>query len=152
MPITFHPLCPENLKEAFGLNITEDQRSESQLGTVDEIIEKMCAIEEIQQNVIYDDALPIGYIAFRVFPGDGKSGGIDRFFIDHQYQAKGYGTAALQLALKILCDDLGCETVQLNYMHFALNTASFYEKLGFVAEPPNNMGEVKAVYTNKKSN
>ena len=94
MTITFHPLCPENLKEAFGLNITEDQRSESQLGTVDEIIEEMCAIEEIQQNVIYDDALPVGYIALRVFPGDGKSGGIDRFFIDHQYQAKGYGTAA----------------------------------------------------------
>ncbi|HEY7021731.1 MAG TPA: GNAT family N-acetyltransferase [Ktedonobacterales bacterium] len=63
---------------------------------------------------LYDGGEMVGFVMYGVYPEEGKHW-ILRVMVDHRYQGKGYGRAAMRLLLERLRAIPGCDEVAISY-------------------------------------
>ncbi len=79
---------------------------------------------------LYEGEEPVGFIMFDWRP-EKKWVEIWRLMIDHRFQGKGYGRAAVQKALEFLRESGLFEKVQINYVEENQGAKHLYRSLGF---------------------
>lgn len=79
---------------------------------------------------LYEGEEPVGFIMFDWRP-EKKWVEIWRLMIDHRYQGKGYGRAAVQKALEFLRESGLFERVQINYVEENQGAKHLYRSMGF---------------------
>ena len=125
----------------FFLEISDEERNHSQLGTMEEIIEDILEGMKFSPNkertgvVIYSDDTVVGF-ADCSFVQSEKGHEILHFMIDQKYRRRGYGEQGLRLLITELCQTPDCERIGISYMSFNDTGAiELYEKVGFVELP-----------------
>lgn len=79
---------------------------------------------------LYEGEEPVGFIMFDWRP-EKKWVEIWRLMIDHRFQGKGYGRAAVQKALEFLRENGLFDKVQINYVEENQGAKHLYRSLGF---------------------
>ena len=79
---------------------------------------------------LYEGEEPVGFIMFDWRP-EKKWVEIWRLMIDHRFQGKGYGRAAVQKALEFLREGGLFEKVQINYVEENQGAKHLYRSMGF---------------------
>lgn len=79
---------------------------------------------------LYEGEEPVGFIMFDWRP-EKKWVEIWRLMIDHRFQGKGYGRAAVQKALEFLRESGLFEKVQINYVEENQGAKHLYRSMGF---------------------
>lgn len=79
---------------------------------------------------LYEGEEPVGFIMFDWRP-EKKWVEIWRLMIDHRFQGKGYGRAAVQKALEFLRESGLFERVQINYVEENQGAKHLYRSMGF---------------------
>lgn len=79
---------------------------------------------------LYEGEEPVGFIMFDWQP-EKKWVEIWRLMIDHRFQGKGYGRAAVQKALEFLRESGLFDKVQINYVEENQGAKHLYRSLGF---------------------
>lgn len=79
---------------------------------------------------LYEGEEPVGFIMFDWRP-EKKWVEIWRLMIDHRFQGKGYGRAAVQKALEFLRESGLFDKVQINYVEENQGAKHLYRSLGF---------------------
>jgi len=108
MPISFQPVTRHNFDAVLGLQITPAQTAilPRGFGACFSLARAYLKTEGDSFNyfprAIYHDEILVGYIMLQYDPAESSSSGISEFFIDHRFQRRGYGRAALTLAIEWL--------------------------------------------------
>lgn len=79
---------------------------------------------------LYEGEEPVGFIMFDWRP-EKKWVEIWRLMIDHRFQGKGYGRAAVQKALEFLRESGLFDKVQINYVEENQGAKHLYRSMGF---------------------
>ena len=79
---------------------------------------------------LYEGEEPVGFIMFDWWP-EKKWVEIWRLMIDHRFQGKGYGRAAVQKALEFLRESGLFDKVQINYVEENQGAKHLYRSMGF---------------------
>lgn len=79
---------------------------------------------------LYEGEEPVGFIMFDWQP-EKKWVEIWRLMIDHRFQGKGYGRAAVQKALEFLRESGLFDKVQINYVEENQGAKHLYRSMGF---------------------
>ncbi len=83
-------------------------------------------------RAIYSDSLLVGMLAYYFHDGQyGNFYWLYHLMIETQFQGKGYGRAAVKLAVKEMCD-LGAKEIRTMHVPENLRANNFYKKMGFV--------------------
>jgi diamine N-acetyltransferase len=99
-------------------------------------------------RAVYAGGEPVGFLMYDV-SGEGKKRAalIYRFMIDRRHQGKGYGRAALVLALEEIRAIPKVRKVSISYMPDNVVAKAFYASLGFVEAGVDEDGEMMAELT-----
>ncbi len=96
-------------------------------------------------RAVYAGGEPVGFLMYDVGDeGGAKEASIYRFMIDRAHQGKGYGRAALALALAEIRAMAGVRKVAISYMPDNPVTKPFYASFGFVETELDEDGEMIA--------
>lgn len=79
---------------------------------------------------LYEGEEPVGFIMFDWRP-EKKWVEVWRLMIDHRFQGKGYGRAAVQKALEFLRESGLFDKVQINYVEENQGAKHLYRSMGF---------------------
>jgi len=82
-------------------------------------------------RAIYADGIPVGFVLLYLDP-DKPHYEIWRFMIDKDFQAEGYGKAAMEMIIDFLKDLPDCSEIYLSYVPEKGNASWFFKALGFV--------------------
>lgn len=98
-------------------------------------------------RAVYAGKSVIGFLMYDVqkTKGKGKEASIYRFMIDHKYQGKGYGRAALSKALEEIRAIPRMNRISIRYMPENPVAKPFYASFGFMEVGRDRDGEVIAV-------
>ena len=141
MSVILRPLTQENFRDVLFLEISDEERNHSQLGTMEEIIEEI--LEEMKffpdkertGVVIYSDETVVGFADYGFVQSE-KGYEILHFMIDQKHRRRGYGEKGLRLLITGLCQKPDCEWIGISYMSFNDTGAiELYGKVGFVELP-----------------
>ncbi len=82
-------------------------------------------------RAVYSDSLLVGMLAYYFHDGQyGNFYWLYHLMIGTQFQGKGYGRAAVKLAVKEMCD-LGAKEIRTMHTPENLRANNFYKKIGF---------------------
>jgi diamine N-acetyltransferase len=79
---------------------------------------------------VYDDDEMVGFVMYGVYRDEGKYW-ILRVMVDHRFQGKGYGRAAMRLLLDRLRATRGCDEVAISYEPENEVARRLYASFGF---------------------
>jgi len=127
MSITLRPIDKSNWRDCIKLKVKDEQ---SHLVASNANSLAMCYVyPEIKPFGIYLDEKIIGFITWALDPDD-KIYYINRFMIDENYQAKGYGKKALQLMIEKM-KNMGVKTLDIIHHPDNHSAIKLYQSLGF---------------------
>jgi diamine N-acetyltransferase len=112
MTIVLRPITKDNWEAAAGLQVREDQS--------DFVAPNAWSIAEskfypaLQPMAIYDNETMVGFLMYGVDPQD-RQYWLYRFMIDHRYQGRGLGRAALARLIDLLRRTPGCTGLNVGY-------------------------------------
>lgn len=96
-------------------------------------------------RAVYADGEPVGFLMYDVSDeGKKREALIYRFMIDRRHQGKGYGRAALELAIDEIRAMPKVRKVSISYMPDNAVAKAFYASLGFVEAGVDEDGEMMA--------
>ena len=97
-------------------------------------------------RAVYAGGKPVGFLMYDVWANKDKSreASIYRFMIDRNHQGKGYGRAALALALAEIKAVPGIKKIAIGYMPDNPVAKPFYASFGFVEVGKDDDGEIIA--------
>lgn len=101
---------------------------------------------DARPRAIYAGDKPVGFLMYNVCEAKGRTreASIYRFMIDRKHQGKGYGRAALALALAEIKAGPGIKKVSIGYMPDNSVAKAFYAGFGFIEVGKDEDGEVIA--------
>jgi diamine N-acetyltransferase len=144
MTIVLRPITRDNWEETAGLNVREDQS--------DFVAPNAWSIAEskfypaLQPTAIYDDETIVGFLMYGIDPQD-RQFWLYRFMIDHQYQGRGLGRAALARLIDLLRRTPGCAGLNVGYDPANVVAEQLYLSAGFVETGTASWGELTARLT-----
>lgn len=141
MVVSLRKIDEANFYDVLKLKVREDQQ-EYVARNIFSLAQAWLYYEEARPFAIYADETPVGFFMASVNK-DKPEFGIWRFMIDEKYQGKGYGHAALKLAICYLKKQ-GAKEIVLSYEPENKNAALLYEKEGFVLTGEIDEGELVA--------
>jgi diamine N-acetyltransferase len=127
--VTLRPLTPANWQECIKLRVREDQLSF--------VAPNLYSLAEAR---IYPECVPlaiyagetmVGFLMYALSSEDQRHWLI-RFMIDGRFQGKGYGRAALSLAIDAIRLLPGCERIYLSYEPENTHAEQLYAGFGFI--------------------
>lgn len=96
-------------------------------------------------RAVYADGQPVGFLMYDVEDeGKKREALIYRFMIDRRHQGKGYGRAALVLAIEEIRALPKVRKISISYMPDNKVAKAFYASLGFVEAGVDEDGEMMA--------
>lgn len=137
MNLAFRKITRKNYEDICDLVVAEDQRghlSSNMESILDSKFDK-----DLVPRAIYLDDKPVGFIMVEKTPKDTIE--IFRFMIDQRYQNKGYGRAALELAIAKFEQLEGIRKIQICYHPDNDVAKGLYQKLGFKEIGMDESGE-----------
>jgi diamine N-acetyltransferase len=126
--ITLRPLTPKNWVECTKLSVREDQKN-FVASNVFSIAEARI-FPECVPLAIYADENMVGFVMYALSSEDNRYW-IIRYMIDHNYQGKGYGKAALQVVIDEMRRLPGCDRIYLSYEPENRVAEELYNSFGF---------------------
>lgn len=135
--VRLEPIGPDNWRQ--GLAVREDQLRF--VGSPAGILARAYAYRELrsQAKLIVDGDTPVGMLLYHDWP-EGRQYVFSHLLIDQRYQRRGFGEAAVRLALDEMRADGRYSQVSLCYVEGDEPARLLYEKLGF-----RHTGEVDEV-------
>ena len=97
-------------------------------------------------RAVYAGDKPVGFLMYDVWKtkGETREASIYRFMIDRSHQGKGYGRAALALALAEIRGVPGIKKISIGYLPDNRVAKPFYASFGFVEAGKDEDGEIIA--------
>lgn len=134
----------QNWRAVVSLKLAEDQQR--MLASNAYSIAQSKYDEAAQPRAIYAGDTVVGFLMYDIpeVDDEDQSVSIYRFMIDREYQGKGYGRAALNLAIEEIRQIPGIEKILISYVHGNERAKRFYASFGF-AELPSKDGDWELV-------
>ena len=126
--ISLRPLTPENWGQCIKLSVRDDQKN-FVASNVYSIAEAKI-YPECVALAIYAAETMVGFVMYALSSEDQRYW-IIRYMIDHSFQGKGYGRAALKVVLDQMSRLPGCEKIFLSYEPHNLVAEALYNSFGF---------------------
>ena len=137
MNITLREITNENYMDICDLEVADDQKRHLS-SNIESLVESKF-YETMVPRAIYADDKPVGFIM-----GDRASDtkvGIFRFMIDFNFQNKGIGRAALELAIAEIRQIEGIKQIEICYHPDNEIAKRLYFKIGFQEVGMNESGD-----------
>jgi diamine N-acetyltransferase len=99
---------------------------------------------DARPRAVYAGGEPVGFLMYDASDGEAL---IYRFMIDRRHQGKGYGRAALVLAIEEIEALPNVRKVSVSYVPDNKVAKAFYASLGFKGAGPDEDGEMNAELT-----
>ena len=132
MNIELQKLTDENMKQCFGLKVSENQKQ--YIASNEESWNAAKENEDVARPfAIYCDGEMVGFTMFAFdeeYEDPDDRYWLWRFMIDEKLQGKGYGSAAFQEIIKCFKDH-GANNIRLSTKESNGNALSMYRKAGF---------------------
>jgi diamine N-acetyltransferase len=145
MSVHFRPVTMENLKDVYLLEVGPGQ--DGLVAPVGySIAQAHISDEELHYRAIYDDDTAVGFLLWDIQPPGSRfpGWGLGRLLIDHRYQGRGYGTAAIDLlCAEIRSSSQHPQCLWTSYEPRADGPREFYAKYGF--EPTGDVDDGEEV-------
>jgi diamine N-acetyltransferase len=144
MTIVLRPITKDTWEEAAGLKVREDQ--------TDFVAPNAWSIAEskfypaLQPTAIYDDDTMVGFLMYGIDPQD-RQYWLYRYMIDHRYQGRGLGRAALTRLIDLLRRTSGCACLNVGYDPANVVAERLYLSAGFEETGMASWGERTARLT-----
>ncbi|MFN8531936.1 MAG: GNAT family N-acetyltransferase [Dehalococcoidia bacterium] len=100
LPVHLEPVTRDYWQQVIELDIADDQRRFIREPTLLYVIAEAQFYPNYTPHAIYVNDAVIGFVSYGSVPGDPMAWWIPLLLIDHRYQGKDYGRAALQLVLR----------------------------------------------------
>lgn len=131
MTVTLRPLTKENWRSVYRLTDTmTDEQKHFVAPNGFSMLEAIWDHEIFTAFGIFDDDTPVGFF-MRGYDADEKSHWVVRLMIGGEHQRKGYGRAALGLAIEQFKAMPGCKEVYISFEPNNHGARALYESLGF---------------------
>lgn len=130
MDLHLETITPKNRAQAERLCLYPEQIS--YMESVSECLSEADQLPLWRPTGIYDGSQLIGFAMYGFYPD--PSGGrlwLDRLLIDHRFQGKGYGTAAIGALLTRLREEYREDQVYLSVYDHNQTAIRLYSQLGF---------------------
>ena len=130
--IRLEHVTQDNLQEVVTLDIAEEQRRFLETPSV------VYAMAEVQFHPTYlpyairDDQTMVGFVIYGYLPEDQSKWWIPLLIIDHRYQGKGYGRAAMETVIHtVRVQAPECREIALSYKLDNMVAERLYLRCGF---------------------
>ena len=138
MTVELVEITADTLREVLLLDVEESQRDLVASNAVS--IAQAYFDDQAWFRAIHGDGQAVGFVMLRDQPDAGFSY-VWRFMIDHRFQNRGYGAAAMQRVIERARSIPGVARVLLSYADRPGNAGPFYARLGF--RPTGERDEVE---------
>lgn len=125
-------LTRDNWKQVIALDITDEQRRFLETPSV------LYAVAEVQFHPTYtayaisDDETTVGFVVYGYLPEDPSKWWIPLLIIDHRYQGKGYGRAAMEMVIHAVREQApDCREIGLSLKPDNTTAERLYLSIGF---------------------
>ncbi len=141
MQAELKPVDQHNFATCVSLSVAPDQ--------VDFVASNLHSLAEayafpaFQPRAVYVDGTMVGFLMFG-FGDQSNKWWIIRLMIDHAYQGKGYGRAAMRVAIDLLGQQPDCREIMISYYPSNVAPERLYERIGFRKTGDMLHGEVIA--------
>jgi diamine N-acetyltransferase len=129
MSVTLRELTKANYEACIRLKVAEDQRG-FVAPNVNSIAEAY-VYRGFVPLAICDDEQVVGFLMYGDNEESGKPFYVIRLMVDEQHQGRGYGTAAMQEAIRRMKAQPECTEIYTSYVPENEVAAKLYERLGF---------------------
>jgi diamine N-acetyltransferase len=131
MSITLHPITKTNWRLVYMLTKTlTDEQRHFVADNGFSMLEALYDSEHFTAYAIYSDETPVGFLMIGNDPDTGDHW-IVRLMIGGEHQGKGYGRAAMHLALDLFKAMPGCDAVYIGFEPNNQVARRLYESVGF---------------------
>ena len=132
--VSLREITPENVRDVCALRVRDDQRN--LVATNAQSLAQAYAHPEAWPRAIFAGETPVGFLMLedRTQPPLSEAAdevGLWRFMIDAAFQGKGFGAAALRLAIAQATTRPGVRRMLLSYVPSEQGAGAFYERFGF---------------------
>lgn len=139
------PITEDNFEDCLKLEVADAQKSFVASNMLS-LAQAWLYNDIARPFLIYDDDVMVGFFMGIVQP-DKPYYGVWRLMVDKRFQGKGYGRAALLLAIEYLKEQ-GAKEIFLSYEPENTMAGGLYERVGFVLTgEADEDGEIIAKYT-----
>ena len=145
--VTLQEITPDNFDQCLALSV-DDSQKEFVASNVKSLAQAWLFPKAAKPFAIYNSEEMVGFLMLDLdcdYDGTGKKCGLWRFMVDKAHQNKGYGKAALKLALQYVKDNCTPERFSTSYVPGNDHAAGLYRSLGFVETGEIEHGEIVMV-------
>lgn len=132
MKISYENIGESNRKEALNLHVKKSQVGT--IETVEECLEEADQLSLWRPVIIKIDDVAVAFAMYGLWVDEGSEGRLwlDRYFIDENYQGRGYGKIILEDLVNKLKTEYPVDKCYLSVYDTNLPAINLYKKLGFV--------------------
>jgi len=134
----------DNFSECINLKVSEEQQT-FVASNVKSLAQAWLYLNNARPFSIYDGENMVGFLMVDIdfhWHGDKNTVYLWRLMIDEKCQGKGYGKAAVQLAIKYLKENINPDKIKTAYVPGNESAKKLYESLGFVVNGEIDDGEI----------
>ena len=139
--IHFKEIDRNNFFDVIDLKVAEEQKNFVATNVFS--LAQAKAFPECIPFAIYNDEDLVGFIMY-CMDADDHEYWIYRLMIDHKYQGKGYGKAAMDKLIDMIKEDTSHHVIYLSFEPENIGAKQLYEKLGF--KPDGRVIDGEIVY------
>jgi len=138
--VELREVTPANFAECIGLKVLPEQQAF--VATNVYSLAEAKADQSLQPRAVYAGDDMVGFVMYGRDPSDGRCW-VVRLMVDHRYQGRGYGRAAMLAAMEALRAYPDCHEIWVSYEPHNSRAQALYRSLGF-EERGMNGGETAA--------
>jgi len=142
--IRLQEITEANFSECINLKVSEEQQT-FVASNVKSLAQAWLYPNNARPFSIYDDETMVGFLMVDIdfhWHGDKNTAYLWRLMIDEKHQGKGYGKAAVQLAIKYLEENTNPDKIKTAYVPSNESAKRLYESLGFIVNGEVDDGEI----------
>ena len=145
--VTLREITENNFDECIHLEVEDNQKSFVARNTYS-LAQAWLYPANARPFSIYHDDAAVGFLMLDIDchnDGSKRACGLWRLMIDKKYQGRGYGKAAMRLAITYVTENLAPEEMRTSFVPGNETAEKLYKSLGFVATGELDDGEIVMV-------
>ena len=144
MNVTLQEITEDTLSDVLSLEVREDQRTF--VPPVSVSIAEAHFSRSAWFRAIYADDTPVGFVMLYL-DATTPEYTLWRLLIDHRFQGKGYGSAAMKQVIEFIQSLPESHEFEVAFRSEAGNPSRFFEKFGFQVTGRTRTGEQRLILT-----